>query len=149
MGEDQALDALREPRPIGDVDFEIAPPLVDEVVADVRGPIGGCPLAAACRALSTAFSATRNCASPLGARELFDGLALPIAAEEVHPAVGAGGIALQHLFDQADRLEVLAPVERGAQTQAGDGIGDRDLVGGLRWCSPRIAASAVVSRAAR
>ena len=64
-------------------------------------------------------------------RELLDGLTLPIPAEEVHPAVCTGGIALQDVLDQTDRLDVLAPVERGAEAQAGDGIGHRDLVGRL------------------
>ena len=37
------------------------------------------------------------------------------------------GIALQHLLDEADRLDVLLPVERRAQAQARDGVGHRDL----------------------
>jgi hypothetical protein len=40
VGEDQPSDPLRDPRPIGDVDFEIAPSLGDEVEPDVSGPIG-------------------------------------------------------------------------------------------------------------
>ena len=64
-------------------------------------------------------------------RQLLDRLALPVAAEEVHPSVRAGGIALQHLLDQADRLEILAPVERRAEAQARNRIGHRHLVGRL------------------
>ena len=64
-------------------------------------------------------------------REFLDRLALSIAAEEVHPSVRAGGIALQDLLDQTHRLDILAPIDRGAQAQAGDGIGHRHLVGRL------------------
>ena len=35
-------------------------------------------------------------------RELLDRLTLPVAAQEVHSSIRAGGIALQHLLDQAD-----------------------------------------------
>ncbi len=45
--------------------------------------------------------------------------------------VDARRILLQHPFDQAHRLEVLAPVERRTEPQAGDDVGDRDLRGGL------------------
>ena len=63
--------------------------------------------------------------------ELFDGAALAIAAQEIHPRVGARRIAPQRVFDEADALDVLAPVDRRAQAQAGDGVGDRRLAGGL------------------
>ena len=58
-------------------------------------------------------------------------VALPIATQEVHPSVRTGGIALQDLLDQAHGLDVLAPIERRAQAQAGDRIGHRHLVGCL------------------
>src|SRR5206468_442491 len=60
-----------------------------------------------------------------------DRLALSISAEEVHPSVRAGGVAPQDLLDQAHRLHVLAPIERGTEAQAGNGVGDRHLIGGL------------------
>ncbi len=66
-----------------------------------------------------------------GLGELFDGVAIAIAAAEVHPAVDAGRIALQHLLDQADALEELAPVERRDQAQAADQVGHRRLFGSL------------------
>ena len=59
--------------------------------------------------------------------QLLDRLAIAVAAQEVHAAVDAGGIALEHPLDEADRLEVLAPVERRDEAQAGDDVGDRDL----------------------
>ena len=37
------------------------------------------------------------------------------------------GIPLEHAFDQADRLDVLLPVERRAETQAGHRVRHRDL----------------------
>ena len=64
-------------------------------------------------------------------RELLDGLALPVAAEKIHAAVRAGRIALKHLFDEAHRLEVLAPVERRAETETADRVCDGYLVGRL------------------
>ena len=74
-----------------------------------------------------ALSATRTWPSPLGGAELFDGAALRVAAQEVHAAVRARGIALQHVFDEADRLDVLRPVERRAEAEAGHRVRHRDL----------------------
>ena len=76
------------------------------------------PLSAAWRALSTARSATRTWASPVAVGQVLHGLAVAVAAQEVHAAVDARRVALQHPLDQADRLEVLAPVE-GRRTGAG------------------------------
>ena len=131
MREHQTSDPAREPRSIRDVDLEVAPPLIDEVVADVGGPIGG---RSAGGRLAGAFDRPQrdpHLRVSARRRELLDRLALSIATEEVHPSVRAGRIALQHLLDQADRLDVLAPVERGAEAQAGNGIGHRHLVGRL------------------
>ena len=73
-----------------------------------------------------------------------------IAAQKVHARVGARRIALQHLFDQADRLDVLLPVERRAQAQARDRVGDRDLRNALtldvrRESCPRLSCAASAS----
>src|SRR5207247_9525230 len=62
-------------------------------------------------------------------RELINRLALSISTEEVHPSVRTGGIALQCVLDQTHGLDILAPIEGGAQAPAGDGIGHRGLVG--------------------
>ena len=59
--------------------------------------------------------------------QFLDRLAQAIAAEKIHRAIGAGRIALQHFFDQADGLEVVAPVERRTQVQAGQRIGNGHL----------------------
>ncbi len=52
---------------------------------------------------------------------------LGVAAQEVHPGVDVGRVALQDLFHQADGLDIFPPIHRGAQPQAGDGICHRDL----------------------
>jgi hypothetical protein len=54
-----------------------------------------------------------------------------VAAAEVHLAVDPGWIPLQHLLDEADALEELAPVERSDQPQAGNQVGDNRLFGRL------------------
>ena len=109
-------------RAIRDVGFEVATALPDEVVADVgrtarrRAALGRLPRAldGPQRHAHLAFSGR------LG--QLLDRLAVAIAAQEVHPPVDAGRVALQHLLDQAHRLDVLAPVERRAEAQAGDDV---------------------------
>ncbi len=68
---------------------------------------------------------------PVRRGEFLHGLALPIAAEEVHAPIRARRIALQHMLDQTDRLDVLPPIERREEPQAGDGIRHRHLVGRL------------------
>ena len=55
--------------------------------------------------------------------QFLDRLALAVAAQEIHRTVHAGGIALKHLLDETDRFEVVAPVERRTQAQAGQDIG--------------------------
>ena len=57
-----------------------------------------------------------------------------IAAREVHASIDRRRIPLQHLLDQADALEELAPVERRDETQAADQIGHEGLFGGLMPC---------------
>ncbi len=58
-------------------------------------------------------------------------MAIAVSAGEIHPAVDAGGIALQHLLNQADALEELAPIEGRDQTQAANQVGHEGLFGGL------------------
>ena len=60
-------------------------------------------------------------------RQFLDGAALLVPAQKVHAFVRACGIALQHPFNQADRLDVLPPIQRCAQTEAGHGVRHRDL----------------------
>ena len=65
------------------------------------------------------------------AGQRLDDVAVLIARPEIHLAVDAGRIALQHLLDVADAFKEAAPVERRAEPQARDRIRHRDLVGGL------------------
>ena len=102
--------------------------VVDEVVADMGVPIGA---RSAGHCLASAFNGPQRdpyLRVAVWRREFLNGLALTISAEKVHPSVRAGGIALQHLFDETHRLDVLAPIDRRAEAQAGNGIGERDLV---------------------
>src|SRR2546426_629061 len=64
---------------------------------------------------------------PGGLGQFLHRLPVAVPAEEVHAPVDAGRVALQDLFDQADVLEILHPVQSGAQPQAGDGVGHGDL----------------------
>src|SRR5207244_9795025 len=64
-------------------------------------------------------------------RHLLDRLPLPVSTEEVHPSVLAGGIAPQDVLDQTYRLDVLTPVECGAEAQARDRVRHRHLGGRL------------------
>ena len=63
--------------------------------------------------------------------KLLDGVAIPVAAAEVHPAVDAGRIALQHLLDEAHAFEELAPIERRNQTEAANQVRHPRLLGRL------------------
>ena len=131
MREHQTPYPFRERRPIGKVGFEVATPLIDEVVPDVGGPIGG---RSAGGRLAGAFDCPQSdphLRVSARRRELLNRLALSISTEEVHPSVRTGGIALQCVLDQTHGLDILAPIEGGAQAQAGNGIGHRDLVGRL------------------
>ena len=74
-----------------------------------------------------AFSATRTWPSPLGAASSSTAWRCCIAAQEVHAPVGAGRVALQHPFDQADGLDVILPVQRRAEPQARHRVGHRHL----------------------
>jgi hypothetical protein len=50
-----------------------------------------------------------------GIGELLDRLPIAVAGREVHAPVHAGGIALQHLLEQADALDRPVPVRRRDQ----------------------------------
>ena len=147
MTGDQTLHAARKSGSVRDIDLEIAPPVIDEVVADMGGSIA--ERSAGGRLAGALDRPQRDSHLSVSARrgEFLNRLALSIPAEEVHPSIRAGGIPLQHLFDQADRLDILAPINGGTEAQAADGIGHRDLVCGLplmlaanrrfRGCFPR------------
>ena len=126
MGEDEAPRPALGPGPIREVGLEIRAALADEVVAHVDRAPRGVALLGLARALDGSQRHPKL-ALPGAVGEVLHRLPVAVAAQEVHLAVGAGGVALQHALDQADRLEVLAPVERGQQPQARDHVCHRDL----------------------
>ena len=131
MAEGETPQAPAGAGTIGDVGLEVGAALADEVVADVSGAI---PRKPALRGLaSTLDRAQRHPQLRFsgGLGQLLDRLAVAVAAQEVHARVGPGRVALQLALDQADRLEVLTPVEGCAQPEARDGVGDGDLGRGL------------------
>ncbi len=102
----------------------------DQVIPDVRAAVVGrlrpnlpCPL--------DRFECQPELRVARRLGQLFHRVPVPVPASEVHAAVHAGGIPLQHLFDEADLLEEFTPVERGDQAQAADEIRHRGLFGGL------------------
>ena len=131
MREDQTSKPFRERRSIRDVGFQTPASRIDKVIPDVGRTVGD--RSAHHRLSRTLNGLERHLQLRLSGRrrELFDRLTLPIAAEEVHPSVRAGRIALQDLLDETHRLDVEAPVDRRAEAQAGDGVGHRHLVGRL------------------
>jgi hypothetical protein len=125
--EHQTADPFAEWRPVGHVGFEIATSPIDQVVSDVGRAIAGRPAHTGLPRALDRLERHPHLRLAGRRRELLDRLTLPVAAQEVHPCVGAGGIALQHLLDQADRFEILPPVEHGTEAQAGNRIRDRHL----------------------
>jgi hypothetical protein len=131
MGENEAPHASAKTRTIGKVGLEITATFTDEVIADVGARLGVRALfGAQTSALDSPESdAQLRLSGPLG--ELLGSLAVAVPAEEVHAPVHAGRVAIQNLLDQAHRLEVLAPIERGAGAETGNRVLYRDLGGGL------------------
>ncbi len=130
MLEHEPADPVLGPGPEGELDLEGFAAAAHEVIADVRRGL----LRFDGRVLARGFDRLQRDADlrlAAGFGELFDGLPLAIAAQEIHARVHAGGVAAQHVVDEADRLDVLPPVDRRAQAQAGNGIGDRGLAGRL------------------
>ena len=89
----------------------MAPAAADQVVADVGvGGVGGLSGHLPCPFDALEREPQLSVACRFG--QLLNGVPITIAASEVHPAVHAGRVALENLFDEADALEELAPVER-------------------------------------
>src|SRR5205823_368895 len=65
------------------------------------------------------------------AGEALDGAAVAVLGGKVLAGVDAGGVVAEDGLDDAGALEEEGPVEVGEQAQAGDGVADGDLVGGL------------------
>jgi hypothetical protein len=127
VAEHEAPHALAQPRPVGHVRLQVPAALPDEVVADVGGAVRDpCALRGLPRALHRAET-DAHLGLARGVRELFHGLAVAVAAQEVHASVPAGRILLEHALHEAHRFEVLAPVQGRAQAQAGDHVRHRHL----------------------
>ena len=115
--------------------FELRPPAVDQVVADVGGAI---VVAVAARLAGGASvreldRLPRHLAFGQVApfRDLLDHVPVAIAGREVHPAVESARILPQFLLDDAHRFDELAPVHRTEKAKTADGVAHRDLGGGL------------------
>ena len=130
MGEDEPPRSAAQAGTKRHVRLEVGAALADQVVADMAGAPGVAGLGRLACALDGAQGdAELPFAGAVG--QVLDRLAIAVPAQEVHPPVDAGRIALEHPLDETRRLEVLAPVERRDEAQAGDDVGDRDLRGRL------------------
>ena len=116
---------------IGEVGLEIVAPAIDEVISDVRRRIGRGSVRRCLTGALDRFQRHADLRFPGRHGKLFDRASLLIAAEEIHPPVRTGGIALQHLLDEADSLDVVRPVQRGAKPQTRHGVRDRHLCDAL------------------
>ena len=126
-------DPPHAPRESGlpcDAALELPPPSADQVVADVR-VAGVRSLHVRLARTLDAFQREQQLSFAGRHGELLDGVAIPVAAAEVHPAVDARRIALEHLLDEAHALEELAPIECRNQAQAANQVGHAGLFGRL------------------
>ena len=131
VGEDEAPCAAGEPRTVRHVGLEVGSALPDQVVAHVGGAVAGRLQLGGLPGALHAAKGHAELGLPGGLRQLLHRLPVAVPAEEIHSPVHAGRVALQDLFDQADVLEIQHPVQCGAQSQAGDGVGHGDLPRGL------------------
>ena len=124
----QPARRLAQRRPMCDVGLERRAPRSDQVIPDVRGTrvraggLGG---------LARTFDgAQRHADLRLAVRvgDLLDGVPVAIAAREVHAPVDARRVAAQDLLHTARVLDVLVPVQRRTQPQAGERVAHRDVV---------------------
>ena len=65
------------------------------------------------------------------AGERFDRVTVAIARRKIHLTIDAGRLAPQRVLDQTQGLHERLPIDRAQETQAGDAVADRDLVGSL------------------
>ena len=128
MLEHQLRQSLPEGRVVSHVVFEFTTTASDQVVADVRRPrIGAQPLRRLARALDGA-QGDPHLGFAGGVGQRLHRVPVAVAARELHAAVDAGRVALEDALDQTHVLDVLVPVDRGAQPQAGDGVAHREVI---------------------
>ena len=113
-----------------DAALELPPPGANQVVADVGVACVGSPHVNLPRALD-ALQREQQLTFSGRHGKLLDGVAIPVAAAEVHPAVDPSRIALEHLLDEAHAFEELAPIECRNQTEAANQVGHAGLFGRL------------------
>ena len=126
----EALQPARRPQPGRELLLEIAAARSDQVIADVRVAAVAQPGAGTARRLD---ALTRDVHLPFAGAvgQRLERLPVTIAARKVHPPIHADRVVVQDRLDLAHRLDEPAPVVRGAEAQAGDGVGHRHLVGGF------------------
>ena len=113
-----------------DAALELPPSGADQVIADVRLARVGGPHVRLPRPFD-ALQREQQLSLAGRHRQFLDGMAIPVAAAEVHPAVDASRVALEDLLDQAHALEELAPIERRDQAEAADQVRHAGLCGRL------------------
>ena len=129
-GKEQAPGALGQGGLPGDATLELVPAAANQVVPDVGlARIRGLHVNLA--GALDALQCEEQLAFAGGRRQVLHGMAVAIAAAEVHPAVDARRVALQHLLDQAHALEELTPVEGRNQAQAANQVRHAGLFRGL------------------
>ena len=125
--EEQASDALPHAGRPPDALFELPSAAAYQVVADVA-------LARIwrlfCRLPGTLDALQRDAYLRFAGRlRLFlHRVAVPISAREVHAAVNASRISLQHLLDEADALEELTPIEGRDEPKAANQVRHEGLL---------------------
>ena len=142
MRESVAAGPQTQARPVGDVELEADAAAPDQVIADVSGAIVGRAVTGDRGRAGAALRGMKlrrlpraldhpeghpqlRVAVPLG--ELLHRLPVAVPGEEIHATVSSRRILLQGAIDEADGLEVGAPVERRHEAQAPDHVGNRDL----------------------
>ena len=107
-------------------------PFVDQIVSHVGGPVprgggqgpGGCQLDGFPRDLRLQQFAVPG--------QGFDGMAIAVPRGKIHRRVDSGGILPQDGIHPAQVLHKLLPIDRTQETETGDAVADRDLVGRLQ-----------------
>jgi len=119
VAEAQAPNPKAQARRPSDAGLELAASAADQVVADVSAAFTGRALRNLPRALD---GLERNTELRLPCRlgHFFYRVPIAIPAAEIHAAVHTNRIPLENLFDEADALEELRPVERGDKVQAAE-----------------------------
>ena len=130
VAEAQAPNPEAQARHPADAALELTASAADQVEADVSAAFAGRALRNLPRALDgLERHAKLRLAGGFG--QFLHRVPVAIPAAEIHAAVDTDRIPLEDLFDQADALEELRPVERGNQVQAAEQARHEGLCGRL------------------